>query len=392
MAATALRTGEEILCWLALRLTPGLGARKAVELLQRFGSPVPLFRSSASELMALGLPGAIARSIASGCSFEEASEQHELLLRNGAALIPWNDPLYPEQLREIYDPPCVLFARGRLELLDTVMVAVVGTRRPTTYGKVTTERLSGALAQAGVTVVSGMARGIDTAAHQAALDAGGGTVAVFGCGLDVIYPAENRRLAEEIAARGLLLSEYPFSTPAYPQNFPVRNRIVAGLAAGVLVVEGAQYSGSSITARLALDSNREVFAVPGNITSPMSFGPNLLIKQGATLVQDVNDILDALPEEDRRRLAAQRSLPLEPGAGGNAGPPDDPAGLPPSTAALHHSILSLLRVDEASHLDALSAQLLDWSPSEIIAALFDLELAGQIRQLPGKQYVRVWQG
>jgi DNA processing protein len=389
MAATLSRTGEETLYWLALRLTPGLGARKACELLQQFGAPARLFRASPSELAALGLPGAVARSLASGCAFEEAAEQHARLLKHDAVLIPWSDPLYPGPLREIYDPPCVLFARGRVELLGTVMAAVVGTRRPSVYGKACAQRLSGALAAAGVTVVSGMARGIDTEAHRAALDAGGGTIAVFGSGLDVIYPAENRKLSEEIARRGLLLSEYPFATPAYPQNFPVRNRIVAGLSAGVLVVEGAQYSGSSITARLALDGNREVFAVPGNITAPTSFGPNLLIKQGATLVQDVNDILDALPEEYRRRLAAQRSLDLAPAAERpeEAGPA---GGLPPVTAALHSSILHLLRADEGIHLDALTAELPDWSPSEIIAALFDLELSGRIRQLPGRNYTLVW--
>jgi DNA processing protein len=390
MATTVSRTGEEHLYWLALRLTPGLGARKAVELLEHYGSPVPLFRSSASELMARGLPGGVARSIASGCSFDEASEQHGLMLKHDAFLIPWDDPLYPRQLREIYDPPCVLFAKGRAELLDSVMIAVVGTRRPSTYGKVCATRLSDALARAGVTVVSGMARGIDTAAHEAALSAGGGTVAVFGSGIDVIYPAENRQLAGRIAEEGLLLSEYPFSTPAYPQNFPVRNRIVAGLSAGVLVVEGAQYSGSAITARLALDSNREVFAVPGNITSAMSFGPNLLIKQGATLVQDVNDMIDALPEEHRLRLARQRPLFAARQPDDGAGDRAETNGLPPQTAALQTKILHSLRVDEPFHLDQLSEQLLDWSPSEIIAALFELELAGLIRQLPGRTYVKVW--
>src|SRR5206468_3853663 len=169
--------------------------------------------------------------------------------------------------------------------LSSLMVGVVGTRRPTAYGTAAAARLARDLSVAGLTIVSGMARGIDSAAHRAALEIQGDTVAVFGCGVDEVYPAENRKLAEQIAQAGLLLSEFPMATPPYPQNFPVRNRIISGMGAGVLVVEGGEYSGSAITAKLAAEQNREVFAVPGNITSKMSWGPNLLIKQGAKLVQ-----------------------------------------------------------------------------------------------------------
>ena len=205
-------------------------------------------------------------------------------------------------LREIFDPPILLFARGRVELLQSIVLAVVGTRRPTPYGLAVAERLSADLSHAGLTIVSGMARGIDTAAHKGALAAGGDTIAVLGCGVDVVYPSENRKLAAELAVKGLIVSEFPMGTVAFPQNFPIRNRIISGISLGVLVVEGAQYSGSAITAKLAMDQGREVFAVPGNITSKLSWGPNLLIKQGARLVQDWNDVVAELPAESRRHL------------------------------------------------------------------------------------------
>src|SRR5665213_2546869 len=208
------------------------------------------------------------------------------MLNAGARLISIQDTSYPRRLREIFEPPLLLFAIGNAELMASHSVAVVGTRRPTPYGVAAAERLAGDLARAGLTITSGMARGIDTAAHKAALAAEGSTIAVLGCGVDVIYPSENKRLAAEIEAKGLVVSEFPMGATAFPQNFPIRNRIISGLSCGLLVVEGAQYSGSAITARLALDQGREVFAVPGNITSKMSWGPNLLIKQGAKLVQD----------------------------------------------------------------------------------------------------------
>ena len=214
-----------------------------------------------------GWPASIAQSIASGCAFEDAADQQNKLAEFGSEIIPITDPRYPQRLREIYDPPVLLFARGRVELLDTLMIAVVGTRRPSQYGIAATEKLSADLAAAGLTIVSGMARGIDTAAHKSALSVDGATVAVFGCGVDLVYPAENRKLAATLAEKGLVLSEFAMGAPPYPQNFPIRNRVVSGMSIGVLVVEGAQYSGSAITARLAMDQQREVFAVPGNITT-----------------------------------------------------------------------------------------------------------------------------
>src|SRR5947208_1601816 len=301
MLATSLGQDEE-LHWLALRLVPGLGARNAGKLIERFRTPQAVLRASRTELEAAGVSGGVAQSIASGCSFDEAVDQQKLLQDAGAVAIPISDPRYPELLREIFDPPIVLFARGRVELMNELLFGVVGTRRPTAYGIAACERLSGDLARAGLGIVSGMARGIDTAAHKAALAAGGDTVAVLGCGVDIVYPSENRKLSTEIAAKGLLLSEFPMGSTAFPQNFPVRNRIISGMSIGLLVVEGAQYSGSSITAKLALDQGRELFAVPGNITSKTSWGPNLLIKQGAKLVQEWDDVVTELPPEARRRL------------------------------------------------------------------------------------------
>src|SRR6202167_2100546 len=298
-------SGEETLHWLALTLVPGLGTRMAGKLLDRFRTPQALFRASRSELVAAGLGGAVAQSVSSGCSFEDALDQQRKMAEHGAVAIVRTDARYPALLREISAPPVLLFARGRLELLQPFHFAVVGTRRPTTYGLAAAERLSGDLARAGLTIVSGMARGIDTTAHKGALAAGGDTVAVLGCGVDVIYPSENRKLANDLCIKGLILSEFAMGSTAFPQNFPIRNRIISGMSVGVLVVEGAQYSGSAITAKLALDQGREVFAVPGNITSKLSWAPNLLIKQGARLVQDWNDVVSELPVESRRHLIEQ---------------------------------------------------------------------------------------
>src|SRR6202162_5310731 len=285
------------------------------------------------------------------------------MLETGTGLVPIADPRYPVLLKEIFDPPVVLFTRGRLDLLQSVMLGIVGTRRPTAYGIAATERLSPDLAQAGLTIVSGMARGIDTAAHRSTLEIGGDTVAVFGCGVDLVYPAENRKLATQIAEKGLVVSEFPMGSPAYPQNFPIRNRIISGMGGGVLIVEGAQYSGSAITARMALEQQREVFAVPGNITSKMSWGPNLLVKQGAKLVQEWNDVLVELPADTRRALIAKATarsgqISLETNGEEAAGHGDiGPAG---------RSVLAQLKHDLPIHIDQLIETFDTLTPSEII--------------------------
>jgi DNA processing protein len=375
----AAATPEVLLHWLALRLMPGLGTRRVLDLYERFGSPVEIVRADPEELEKEGVPPAVARGLASGCTFEEAAEQLDRARSLGVELIPIDDGRYPPRLREIFDPPFLLFVLGRTELLHSIMVAIVGSRVASTYGTTVARRLGRDLAAAGITVVSGMARGIDTAAHEGALEAGT-TAAVYGCGLDVIYPAENRKLAERIAAQGAIVSEFPFGSPAHPQNFPIRNRTVSGLSEAVVVVEGKQYSGSLITARLALDQGREVFAVPGNITSPLSFGPNLLLKQGAQLVQSADDILDGLRPEVRAQLARQQTLEL---------PAQAQPGAHPMAAAAAE-ILKLLKTDTPVYLDELIERLPHLSSSEIIALLFDLEEAGRIRQLPGRCYIRVW--
>mgnify|MGYP000873759606 CR=1 FL=1 len=361
-------------------MTPGLGARRTLDLLNYFRTPQAIFRSSLSELAGRGVSGAAAQSIVSGCMFEEAATQHERMRQRGTELVTIQDEAYPEHLRQIFDPPVVLFAQGRLEMLGLVGIAIVGSRLATTYGKAVAERLGGDLAARGLAIVSGMARGIDTAAHRGALAAGGATIAVFGCGVDVVYPRENVALAEQISREGLVVSEFPLGSPAYPQNFPIRNRIVSGLSAGVVVVEGREYSGSTITARLALEQDREVFAVPGNITSPQSFGPHLLLKQGAQLVQCATDVLDGLPWECRKRLAA------EPGGAPRAEQAQLDFG--PMTPVARQ-LLGLLRVDQSLNLDEITEACLDASSSEVIAMLFELELAGLVRQLPGKSFVKV---
>jgi DNA processing protein len=241
-----------------------------------------------------------------------------------------------------------------------------------------------------------MARGIDTAAHRGALAAGGETIAVLGCGVDVVYPSENKKLAAEIAAKGLILSEFPMGSVAFPQNFPIRNRIISGMSVGVLVVEGAQYSGSAITAKLAMDQGREVFAIPGNITSKLSWAPNLLIKQGARLVQDWNDVVSELPVESRRHLiekGRQRLLGEQSGetvatSGGEAASLANSRG--PELDATARRTLEKLQVDIPIHLDDLIEKMEDSSPSELIAALFELEMQGLVKQLPGKNFVKVW--
>ena len=395
---------EALLHWLALHLVPGLGTSNAVKLIRRLGSPERIFHASVSELESNGVRAAVAQSIVSGVSFEEAAAEAERVRAAGVEILTLHDSRYPAPLKEIYDPPILLYARGRVELLAASEIAVVGSRRPSPYGTAVACKLSEELAAAGLAIVSGMARGIDTAAHHGALRAGGETIAVLGCGVDVVYPAENKKLAAEIATRGLIVSEFPMGSVAFPQNFPIRNRIIAGLSHAVLVVEGAQYSGSLITARLALDHGREVLAVPGSIVSRLSWGPNLLIKQGATLVQQWQDVVEALPEPLRsaiwraqRDKLQQQVLPgAEVGASGeSAGAPAASQqkagnGFGPGLAPLHKRLLGLVQVDASTHIDALIEQLNENSPSEIIAALCELELGGLLRQLPGKSYVRVW--
>jgi DNA processing protein len=257
-----------ILEWLAISLTQGLGPTKARKLVEHFGSAEAVFHASLTELESTGIQAVTAQSIATGKSAELAKEEIAKAAGAGVTVLSGEDLCYPERLKEIYDPPLVLYVRGDPEILKQPGIAVVGTRHPTPYGSGMAERLATDLASQGLVIISGMARGVDTAGHRGAITAKGKTIAVFGTGVDVIYPKENSRLADQILALGgALISEFPMGTFAAPQNFPIRNRILSGMSVGVLVVEAAEYSGTRITARCALEQNRDVFAVPGNVTN-----------------------------------------------------------------------------------------------------------------------------
>jgi DNA processing protein len=374
---------SHLLEWLAISLTPGLGPTKARKLIEHFGSAEAVFRASLTELEATGIQAVSAQSLATGKSAELAREEIARAAAADIAMVSMDDPSYPPRLKEIYDPPLILRVRGNPEVLTRPGIAMVGTRHPTPYGSGMAERLACDLAAQGLVIISGMARGVDTASHRGAISAKGKTVAVFGTGVDVIYPKENSRLAEQILALGgALISEFPLGTFAAPQNFPIRNRIISGMSVGVLVLEAAEYSGTRITARCALEQNRDVFAVPGNVTNKNSWGPNTLIKQGAKLVATWEDVWEDLPPEVRLALTPTAS-PESPGASSASLFPDQ--GLPPH----EKRILSLLKADETTHIDEIVEKLEnDLSSSEIFAALFELELAGKIRQMPGKNFVK----
>jgi DNA processing protein len=314
---------------------------------------------------------------------EVAQDEAAKAAAAGIRAIGLDDPLYPARLRQIYDPPLVLYVRGNVEAASQPGIAVVGTRHPTPYGMGMAERLGCDLASRGLAIISGLARGVDTFAHRGAVSAKGKTVAVFGTGVDVVYPKENSRLADQILSLGgALISEFPLGTFAAPQNFPIRNRIISGMSFGVLVVEAAEYSGTRITARCALEQNREVFAVPGNVTNKNSWGPNTLIKQGAKLVATWEDIWEELPADVRLTLAPESGTESQDG---------QTASLfeEPSLSPHEKKIYKVLKADEALHLDEIIEKLEpELSSSEIFAALFELELAGKVKQLPGKNFVR----
>jgi len=315
---------------------------------------------------------------------ELAQQEIAKAVECGARIIALDDSAYPARLKEIYDPPVVLFVRGSVEVLSSPGIAMVGTRHPTPYGLGMAERLSKDLAGRGLVIISGMARGVDTASHRGAIAAGGKTVAVFGTGIDVIYPKENSRLSEQILSLGgALISEFPVGTFAAPQNFPIRNRIISGMSAGVLVVEAAEYSGTRITARCALEQNRDVYAVPGNVTNKSSWGPNTLIKQGAKLVATWEDVWEELPTDIQESLNSGRD---------ESSPPETASLFPDDATSPHErKILRLLKSDESTHIDELMERLEEeLSSSEIFAALFELELDGKVKQLPGKNFVKAF--
>ena len=384
-AATAPALNLRRNLWLGLALTPALGPVRARKLVEHFGGIEPVYRASLTGLEGAGLRAESAQCIALGKALELAEEELVRAASAGAEIVTLDDDAYPTALKNIYDPPLVLYVRGNTAILSMPGIAVVGTRHPTPYGIGMANRLSCDLATRGMVIISGMARGVDTAAHRGALEGKGKTIAVWGTGVDVPYPRENRKLAEQIVdTGGAIVSEFAVGTFAAPQNFPIRNRIISGLSIGVLVVEAGEYSGTRITARNALEQSRDVFAVPGNVTNKNSWGPNTLIKQGAKLTATWEDIWEELPSQVRVKL--EDSVPG--------------ATEIPETASLFSNdqfspaekqVYKLLRQDEAVQLDELIEQLEpSVSSSEIFAALFELELAGKVKQLPGKNYVRAF--
>ena len=386
----ALRSNEVgRLAWMALALTPEMGPTRIAKAIERLGAAERVLEASLTELEGAGLPARAAQFVFEGRAFQAAEDEAKRVAEAGASFLTREDAAYPERLREIYDPPAVLWIRGDAAVLARPGIAVVGTRQPSPYGAGMAEMLSRDLAHRGLVILSGMARGVDSAAHKGALDAGGKTAAVWGTGIDVVYPKENKKLAERIVeSGGTIVSEYRLGTFPAPQNFPIRNRILSGMSIGVLVIEAGEYSGTRITARCAMEQNRDVYAVPGNVTNKNAWGPNTLIKQGAKLTATWEDVWEELRSEVKLQLeeitgVAGRS---ESKAGGAASLfSDDDQQLPEQERV----VLGRLRRDEATQLDELIEALEgEMASAEIFAALFELELKGRVKQMPGKNYVR----
>ncbi|HEV3041785.1 MAG TPA: DNA-processing protein DprA [Candidatus Angelobacter sp.] len=371
--------------WLALSLTPGLGPTRGRKLVQHFVDPQNVFHASLTELEALGLQAQSAQAIVTGKSLELAHAEYAKASAAKIEILTKDDAAWPECLNEIYDPPLVLYVRGNPGVLSRPGIAIVGTRHPTPYGIGMAERLACDLAVRGLVIFSGMARGVDAYAHRGALKGPGITVAVFGAGVDVIYPRENRKVAESIlAGDGALVSEFPLEAFPAPQNFPIRNRIISGLSLGVLVVEAAEYSGTRITARCALEQGRELFAVPGNVISKNSWGPNTLIKQGAKLTATWEDVWEELPASVKEQLESQR-----PSTASDKGPQTGNLLSEEKLSPGEKAVLALLKGHEATHIDEIIERLENQiSSSEVFTVLFELELNGRIKQMPGKNFVK----
>jgi DNA processing protein len=373
---------EDTQFWLGLTKLEGLGVRGAHRLVEHFGSPQAAYMASLTELESCGMPARVAQSILAQAGLKEAARDLEASAKAGCQVVAYSSDDYPPRLKQIPDPPLVLYVRGDVKVLSRHALAIVGTRRPTAYGSQVAQRLARDLAQRQLVIVSGLARGIDSAAHRGALEAAGKTVAVLGSGIDVIYPRENKRLAEQVVECGALISEFPPGTSPAPENFPIRNRTISGLALGVLVVEAAEYSGSLITARLALEQNREVFAVPGNITSAQSFGPNHLIKQGAKLVDEWMDVVEEFPAEVRMQL-----LPPVKASDESAATPQTGLLFEQSLTPDQKVVFEVLRADQPLFVDAILTST-EIPQARVMTALLELEMAGVIRQLPGKNFIR----
>ena len=373
---------ENLTYWLALARIDGLGVRSAHKLMAHFGSPQAAYMASLTELESCGLSAQVAQAIFAQVGMRDAERELEAAVKAGCQLVTLSSDEYPPLLREISDAPLVLYVHGDASLLSRHAVAMVGSRRPSAYGSSVAHRLASDLAQRGLVVVSGLARGIDSASHRGALEAPGRTIAVLGSGIDVIDPRENKSLAKKIMESGAVISEFPLGTGPTPQNFPIRNRIISGLALGVVIVEAAEYSGSLITARLALEQNREVFGVPGNITSAQSFGPNHLIKQGAKLVDQWIDVIEEFPAAIRIQL-----LPAGEASEGEPAAAQTPSLFETSLSPDQKAVFEALRADEAVYVDSVFGSVTLPHP-RVLAALLELEMTGLIRQLPGKNFIR----
>ena len=370
--------------WIALNMTPGVGPRAATKLLERFGSASAVFDARRTELESLRIRPETIESIMKKEFHDKALEEFERVKKAGGDILILDDGSYPDLLRQIDDPPITLYVRGDWQAcLEQPCVGVIGSRNCSTYGKNSAEMLARELAARGITIVSGLARGIDTSAHRGAIEAKGRTIGVLGTGLDSIYPKENTRLAEEILDKGgALFTQFPLGTPPLKDNFPYRNRIISGLSLGGLIVEASERSGSLITARLAMEQNREVMAVPGNITSGNSFGTNYLIKAGAKLVQQWQDVVGELPSEIAAAILPPK---IEERSNGKSSKPQD---LMPSDLSDHErTIWPLLPMDDSIHIDALLEES-RLSFGDLNAALVGLDLRDLIRVLPGKNYAR----
>lgn len=355
---------QEVSHWIRLQQTPGVGSETARKLLGAFGLPENIFATDFSTLRKI-----VSERVAHALVAPPSDQTKNLIDKTLAwAAQPGNhvltlaDDAYPRKLLEIADPPLLLHAKGRLELLSGSALAVVGSRNATTQGVINAEKFSEALSQDGLTIISGMALGIDAAAHHGGLRGIGSTVAVIGTGADIVYPARNRNLVHQIAAEGCILSEYALGMPAMAANFPRRNRIISGLAQGVLVIEAAAQSGSLITARMAAEQGREVFAIPGSIHSPLSKGCHLLIKQGAKLVESAQDVLEEIKHHRTQRVPPAAQVPTEQAASGS-------------------SLLDAMGFDPVTP-DTLAARC-SLDIADVNAELLTMELEGLVEMLPG---------
>ena len=365
---------EDVSNWIALNMIPGVGSSTFRRLLKFFGSPEVVLKASLKDLNRLkGLTPAVCQSIIDSRDKLPIQKELDLIQRHNCKVITIQDESYPANLKAIYDPPPLLYVKGDLLPVDSSAISVVGTRTASSYGKMTAEKLSGHLAVRGFTIVSGMAYGIDTAAHEGALNAGGRTIAVMGNGLSFIYPERNAGLLERIVSSGAAISEFPMATKPLKVNFPIRNRLISGMSFGTLVVEAPKRSGALLTAYCALEQDREVFAVPGQISSEMSSGAHELIKQGAKLVESVEDILEELPDRKLQPLAEENfkleEKKMEIQLSGDERRIWDAIG----TSQIH--------IDEISRKSALPSY-------KVSAVLVMLELKGLVQQSSGKMFTR----